>query len=91
MAIGKAAKRARNLINIIQPKLDKAILTDEYFEEFKNILDTKTDKYFDKEKQIEVDNKFKMYVYNHELLEGVEMTKADWMEWLTEERKVSEF
>jgi len=75
MAIGRAAKEARNRKLIIQPKLDKAILDDEYFKKFKKILNSK------------IENKFKMYIYNHKLLGGIEMTKEEWLDWIQTERE----
>jgi len=87
MALGKTAKRQRNLMNVIQPKLDDKILTDKFYEKFKEILKTKTSTYLDKDREIEVTNKFKMYVYNHKLLGGLEMTKKEWLTWIENERE----
>ena len=70
MALGKAAKRARNLQKIIQPKLDDKMLSDEFYDELKD------------RETIDKDEKFRLYVYSHEILGGAKRNKKDWLEWL---------
>ena len=80
MAIGKVAKRLRNLEKIIQPKLDAKMLTDTYYEDFKKDLDKRA---------TSKKTKFKMYVYNHQLLNGAEFTKQQWLDWMNAYRKAN--
>jgi len=75
MSIGKAAKRARNLQKVIQPKLEARVLTDDFYDKFKKRLN------------LQSSIKFKMYVYNYELFNGMELTKKEWLKWINDERK----
>ena len=74
MALGKAAKQKRNLQRIIEPKLEAKIATKEYQDEFKKLIN---------KQQTE---KFKMYVYSHQLLGGAELTKKEWLKWIDEKK-----
>ena len=80
MATGKAAKKARNLNIEIQSKLDSKMLTDIYYEEFKKDLDKRA---------ISKKTKFKMYIYSHQLLNGAEFTKQQWLDWMNAYRKAN--
>ena len=77
MALGKAAKQKRNLSIIIKPKLEAKISSKEYKDEFKKLVNKQTVK------------KFKMYVYGHELLNGAELTKEEWLKWINEYNKLN--
>lgn len=75
MAIGKAAKIARNLQKVIQPKLDKKMLSDDFYKELedrKGAVDIFTGK----------EEKFELLVYDHVVLRGTKKTAKEWLEWL---------
>lgn len=82
MSLGKAAKQKRNLDRIIQPKLDARIRTKEFKKEFESVLKDKVNTYKKKGTDVEVENKFQMFVYSHPLLGGREFSKSQWTEWI---------
>lgn len=79
MALGKAQKQARNRQRIIQPKLEARTLTDEFRDEFIEVLDNRND-----------NDKFRMHVYNHDLMNGMKMNKKNWLSWLERTRKLKD-
>ena len=71
MALGKAAKKARNLNKIIQPKLDKKVLSDEVYNDMK-----------EKSEGVSSERKVELKVYNHSYLNGAKKKPEEWLKWL---------